>query len=74
MCALNLCPGVWMCGYIVKVCGSKSRGVRAIGNVNAKSVLQGARPFRVWHVPSIMCLYICVHTVIAIIYNSKPIS
>jgi hypothetical protein len=34
MCALNLCPGVWMCGYIVKVCGSKSRAVRAIGDVN----------------------------------------
>jgi hypothetical protein len=45
-----------MCGYIVKVYGSKSRGVRAIGNVNlCKCIICLSRAlaiFRAWHVTS----------------------
>jgi hypothetical protein len=66
MCALNLCPRVWMCGYIVKVCGSESRGVRArqcehviICSVSLSRTLT---PFRAWHVTSEISIESTKHT------------
>jgi hypothetical protein len=66
MCALNLCPGVWMDVWIiVKVCGSEIRGVRArqyelvlMHNVFCLS-FQGARPLSCFGTFLVLCtLYV----------------